>query len=183
MTLFGNYAKVSLLIGLVLASIFAGLILLWGNISAHEYSPPQKWDTSVRPVTIDVSSGYASAILSAANDFTLNTDLEVDYCTSRCGNISHYGTRRMTTWAARAQYYLRGNLIRHATVYWNAHNGPYGSEVANYIARHEMGHVFGFPHVPCSGPSHAESVMVTGCSGIQPATLTAHDRADINNKY
>lgn len=182
MTALVNSAKTGLGIGLALVLVIVGVILVWGDVSAHDYSPPKKWDTSITPNTTSVDTRYAWAILSAANDYTFNTDLTVNYCISRCGNIRHYekdhGRR---PWAARAL--TVGNPIRHGTIDWNAFYGPFDNDSANLIARHELGHVFGFDHVPCSGTRYAWSVMMDACTGGLPSVLTNHDKADVNNKY
>ncbi len=67
-----------------------------------------------------------------------------------------------------------------AYIYWNSYYGPYDSDAANYLARHEMGHVFGLNHVACSESS---SVMYTGCTSGLLTTLQSHDISDVNSEY
>ena len=181
----GNFVKFGLGMRLAVALIIAGAILLWGDVSAHDYSPPERWDTSVTPNTTNVDTRYTSAIRSAANDYTSNTDLRVVYCASSCSrsNIRHYESdfgRR--NWAARV--YTRGNPISSAIVQWNAHNGRIDSFTAHRLARHELGHAFGLDHVPCGGgPYETSPPSIMGCPSNGVRDLHTHDIDDINAKY
>lgn len=187
MTALVNSVKTGLGVSLALALVIVGAILVWGDVSAHDYSPPERWDTSITPNTTSVDTRYAWAIRSAARDYNSNTDLMVIYCASSCNNsnIRHYENEYgMSKWAARTRYVLlSGGLIRNATIQWNAEHGPFSRNDANHIARHEMGHSFGFDHFPCSGPDYAWSVMLYGCTNGFPGALTSHDKRDVNNKY
>ena len=170
---------------LALALVLAGAIpafLLWGEAAAHEYNPPERWDTSITPVTTNVDTRYASAIRSAAGDYTSNTDLRVDYCASSCSgsNIWHYENDfGRNTWAARVM--RRGNPTSSAIIQWDAHNGRFDEFTANRLARHELGHAFGLDHVPCKGPTAAPAIM--GCPTNGVSDLHDHDIDDINDKY
>lgn len=141
MAALGNFVKFGLGMRLAVALIIAGAILLWNSVSAHDYSPPERWDTSVTPNTTSMNTNYAWAIRSAVLDYNLNTDLTVVYCAPACSgsNIKHfeasYGMDR--TWAALARvYYISpGGIIKRATIQWNASHGPFDSGAANHIAR------------------------------------------------
>lgn len=183
MAALGNFVKFGLGMRLAVALIIAGAILLWNSVSAHDYSPPARWDTSVTPNTTSVDTQYASAIRSAANDYTSNTDLRVDWCDAPCGNIWHYeGDFGRGNWAARV--YTRGNPISSAIVRWNAHHGRFDSFTAHRIARHELGHAFGLDHVPCGGgPYETSPPSIMGCPSNRVKDLHTHDIDDINAKY
>ena len=185
MTALVNSAKTGLGIGLALALVIVGAILVWGDVSAHDYSPPKKWDTSITPNTTSVDTWYAWEIRSAARDFTSNTDLAVEYCSSSCSgsNIRHYeNDHGMTGWHARVLFH--GNTIRYATVQWNAHSGRIDSFTAHRLARHEMGHAFGLDHVPCGGgPYETSPPSIMGCPSSGVRDLHTHDIQDMNKKY
>ena len=183
MTAFREFARVGLGISLALALIIAGAILLWGKAAAHDYNPPKQWDTSITPTTTSVDTRYSSEILSAASDYTLNTDLRVDYCFSPCGNILHYeNDHGMSGWGARA--YSQGTPTNFGIIQWNAYGGEKDSLTANRLARHELEHVFGLDHVPCGGgPYETSPASIMGCPDSGVSDLHDHDISDINGKY
>ena len=191
MAALGNFVKFGLGMRLAVVLIIAGAILLWVDVSAHDYSPPERWGTSVTPNTTSVNTNYAWAIRSAVLDYNLNTDLTVVYCAPACSssNIKHFETyfRIDRTWAARARIYTSpGGIIKRTTIQWNASHGPFDSGAANYIARHELGHAFGLAHIPtCNKRSNAyvTSVMLSACTNDSPAVLTSHDINDMDEKY
>lgn len=58
-------------------------------------------------------------------------------------------------------------------------NTRYAYPNRDYLARHEMGHVFGLYHPPCTDPI---TVMYTGC-GVEPPFLQQDEITWINNTY
>lgn len=166
-----------------------------GATWAHEYQPAFDWDGDVTPEVADYNTQYGQQALSARDDYDSNTDLDVDWCEYPCSaNIIHYEANMgPTQWTAEARVYSGStscfpisycNESDHeadfAYIYWNSYYGPYDSDAANYLARHEMGHVFGLNHVACSESS---SVMYTGCTSGLPTTLQSHDISDVNSEY
>ena len=156
-----------------------------GTATALDYSPVRYWDTDdVMPETTNADTRYATQIRRAAEDYTDNTDLAVDYCSSSCtdSNIRHceadYGN---TTWAARVQ--LSPPVITYATVQWNAHWGQYNNFVANRLASHEMGHAFGLEHSEDCGTVTPQLYAVMGCPEPNKVVLHDHNIEDIDNRY
>ena len=64
----------------------------------------------------------------------------------------------------------------------------YTESYANYLSRHEMGHIFGLAHAPChTGGDNGEgayySVMAISCPYNAKDELQTHEINDINGKY
>lgn len=195
--------------GLLLAAIalLLGLAFwmgwgVWQNTGAEAHSIGWKWDTSSRPVVSNYTTPYGAAIASAVNDYHLNTDLSTNTCNSPClESVRH--TQVLVgnvDWAADADSYSNGlkcqvsitcnettNKVNYGIVVWNSSHGPYTDGFANYLARHEMGHIFGLAHVNCVTPEYQSagfySVMGVYCPYAVRSVLQTHDIQDINAKY
>lgn len=185
-------------VALAVAALLCALavtLAFGGSAGAHEYSPAFDWDEDETSEVANYNTQYGQQALRARDDYYANTDLDVDWCTYPCGaNIIHYeansgpgrGTAEAWVYSGSTSCFPVSycNEDDHkadfAYIYWNSYYGPYDSDAANYLARHEMGHAFGLDHVPCSESS---SVMYTGCSGGLPTTLQSHDISDMNTEY
>ena len=174
----------------------------WQNAGAHSIG--WKWDTSNTPVVTNYNTSYGSEISSANADYNSNTDLTVYSCNTPCSESIKHRQNYVSDadWAAAADSYSNGslcndeidcnettNLVTNGRVTWNSAHGPYSNSFANYLARHEMGHIFGLAHAPCQtggdlGPGNGYlSVMAVSCPYTPPDTLQDHDISDINGKY
>jgi len=181
---------------------------------AYEFSPPFKWEWDETDIVVeDRGYEYQSEIIGATVDYgDDDTDIDTTYSTSG-SNIIHllgdYEGENIVAFADPMSHstpcfdedhYLTGdcdtsdNRVDFAYIYWNTGADPQGypdfeypwtSEVAQYISRHEMGHVFGFAHPPPTPGCSVQTVMLTpemGCSTFY-IQLTSHDNTNINNKY
>jgi hypothetical protein len=150
------------------------------------------------------SYGHCDEVQFATTDYGVNTDLNTNYyyCGSYCtGNtIVHYADAWYDkSWAALAYPYSYGvpcadtdgvptgycnetdHKVDFSYVIWNSTKMPTTDASANYLGRHEMGHVFGLAH-NCSNAY--TSVMRGGlCLMEKFGSLQAHDISDINAKY
>ena len=163
-----------------------------------------KWDTSNIPVVSNYNTPYSGAINSAVSNYDSNTDLTVISCIQPCSesvlHVAQYAGD--ADWAAAADSYHKGELcvpgtgncnettkkVTSGVVVWNSKHGQFSDSYANYIARHEMGHIFGLKHAPCQtggdyGGVTYKSVMAVSCPYDAPDTLQDHDISDINGKY
>lgn len=70
------------------------------------------------------------------------------------------------------------NKATSAVLYFNTY---YGYSDREWLARHEMGHVFGLYHPPCGNPT--VTVMHTPGCGSLPTTLQADEINWINSAY
>jgi hypothetical protein len=149
------------------------------------------------------STNWKSQIQSAASDYD-STDLTVTYSTnsgSGYGNINYYQSNYGATgWIARAQgwnYYnekcalddgsgLTGKCNRtemrrkahYGAVYLDLADQSFIDAHPNFVIRHEAGHILGMAHGPCD----EDTVMVPNCGTLR-ATLSTHDRTNMNNNY
>ena len=76
--------------------------------------------------------------------------------------------------------------VTSGVVVWNSAHGPYSDSYANYLSRHEMGHIFGLAHAPChTGGDNGEgayySVMAISCPYDAKDELQTHDINDIDD--
>ena len=175
---------------------------IWQSVAAHNIG--WKWDTTNNPVVTNYNTSYGSQISSANADFNSNTDLTVYSCGTPCNyTIQHINDYVSDAdWAAAADSFHQGELcipgtgncnettkkVTSGAVVWNTANGPYTDSYANYIARHEMGHIFGLAHAPCHaggnyGGGSYYSVMAISCPYDARDELEDHDIDDINDKY
>ncbi len=175
---------------------------LWQDANAHSIG--WKWDTSSSPLVTNYDTPHTTEIKSARADYNSNTDLTVNWCHHPCSeNILHiYQYVGNVDWAGGADSYSNGQQcqvditcnettkkVTSGVVVWNSAHGPYTDSYANYLARHEMGHIFGLKHAPCmsggdyGGGNGYLSVMTVSCTYDAPDTLQPHDKSDINSKY
>ena len=158
----GSLAKNRFLWIVVLLALGAAF---WGTLqvaSAHNIG--WKWDTSDDPVVSNLNTPYNSKIMSAKRDYDNNTDLSVDSCNQPCTeSILHvYQYFSGVDWAAAADSYSGGlqcqvdivcnetnKKVDYGVVVWNSAVTGYSGSYAHYLARHEMGHIFGLRHAPC----------------------------------
>lgn len=176
-----------------------GLALPFSVVYAHEFPTGYrfKWNTDV-DITVESRIAQSAQVHSAADDYDDNTDLDVDRCSpnSNCGNVIHYsanyGTSDAQAWAdmysrsvkcTNSEHELNGhcNLTNRKAdfayaIYNTAHS--LSGDAYHYVARHEMGHIWGLAHTPCG----TKSVMRYNCNSYY-GYLTHHDRVDINAKY
>ena len=159
--------------------VLMGALLLVGRAAAHEFADPHSWDTNVTPKTSNGTTALATFLSSAANDYTTNTDLEVDYCNEPCTeNIRNIMVNRGHDRYSAIAFWT-GNPAYEGRIEWNSYySGGWGSRTKHLLARHELGHIFGLEHVPETGPA---SVMGEPRDHLQ--VLHTHDKDDINVKY
>ena len=159
--------------------VLAGALFLVDRAAAHEFASPHSWDTSVTAETSNGTTAFATFLSSAANDYTTNTDLDVDYCNEPCTeNISNImvnnGNDGYSAWA-----FWTGDPAYEGRIEWNSYYaGGWNNRTKHLLARHELGHIFGLAHVPETGPA---SVMGEAREHMQ--TLHTHDKDDMNVKY
>ena len=164
---------------LALVLVLIGALFLVGRAAAHEFASPHNWDTSVTPKTSNGTTALATFLSSAANGYTTNTDLEVDYCNEPCTeNISNIMVNRGND-GYSAIAYRAGNPAYEGEIQWNSYYaGGWSNRTNHLLTRHELGHSFGLDHVPGSSPA---SVMGVAREYIN--TLHTHDKDDMNVKY
>ena len=174
------------------------IMLPVGLAFAHDFSLPFKWDTDVT-ITVESRIPQSAHVHSAADDYDDNTDLTVKRCSpdSECGNVIHYdgyyGPSEPVAWASPYSYSVKCTNDEHeltgycnetnhkvdfAYIYYNTHY-TYDDLLVAVLARHEMGHVWGLNHTPCS----VASVMKPGTCQNQYGNLQQHDKNDVNAKY
>ena len=185
--------------GILVVLVFWSAWSLWQDVEAHPIG--WKWDTSSAPIVTNYNTSYGSEISSANADFNSNTDLTVYSCNTPCAESVKHEQKFVgnVDWAAVAKAYRNGyecgdcnetsKKVTYGKVIWNSAGGPYTPSYANYLARHEMGHVFGLDHAPCQtggdygGNNGYLNVMAVKCPYDAPDTLQDHDISDINAKY
>ncbi len=174
----------------------------WQEAGAHNIG--WKWNTTFTPRVTNSGTPYGSQIESASNDYDDNTNLEVRWCVSPCNeNLVHKQKYLGVGIVAGADSFSNGkqcntsqidcnettNRVNSAMVVWNTASGPHSNSYANYVARHEMGHVLGLAHAPCQAAGDwgtgngYMSVMAVLYLYDGPETLQPHDITDIDNKY
>lgn len=175
---------------------------LWQSTDTEAHSIGWKWDTSSRPVVSNYTTPYGAAIASAVDDYHRNTDLSLNTCNSPCRESVRHTQVSVgnVDWAGLADSYSNGlkclvsitcnettNKVTYGIAVWNSAHGPYTDGFANYLARHEMGHIFGLAHVTCVTPEYQSagfySVMGVHCPYDALSVLQTHDIQDINAKY
>ena len=185
----------------LLALAFWGAWGLWQYADAHPIG--WKWNTSNHPLVSNFNTPYNDEIQSTVDDYDSNTDLSVDSCNQPCSEsilhiLQYVGS---ADWAAAADSYSNGqqcnvditcnettNKVTSGVVVWNSAHGTYSESYANYLARHEMGHIFGLAHAPCHtegdyGGGAYYSVLAISCPYAAKDELQDHDIDDINDKY
>ena len=179
------------------------VMTLWGalhSVSAHYTG--WKWNTTNNPMVSNMNTPYSGQIEAGADDYDDNTELSVDYCFQPCSesilHIHQYVGH--ADWAAAADSYSNGlqcnvditcnettNKVTSGVVVWNS-KYSFSDSYANYLSRHEMGHVFGLAHASChTGGDYGEgayySVMAISCPYDARDELQDHDIDDIDDKY
>lgn len=185
----------------LLALAFWGAWGLWQEAEAHNIG--WKWNTNSTPMATNYNTFYTSPIASAATDYDSNTDLAVHWCISPCNESIEHRQQFVgnVDWTGAADSYSNGsqcyvditcdevsNQVTYGHVIWNSAYGPYTDSYANYLARHEMGHIFGLAHASCHaggdyGGGSYYSVMAVLCPYGPVDELQDHDIDDINDKY
>lgn len=195
------HRRTPLLLGAaVFVTTFAFALLMAAPASAHEYTVPFRWYRSNANFT-NLGSVWGAEIRSAAEDYNA-TDLTITYipsgnpCSSAC--IYYQSLDIGAELLARARPYYNGDPCfdassilrpgvcnttdRRPNLAYIDFNSRYSVEMAsraNFVARHEAGHVFGM-----NGAFNCGDVTVmneTSCG--QYSRLQSHDIGHINAWY
>jgi hypothetical protein len=146
------------------------------------------------------TTNFVAEVIGMRVDYN-NTDLTVTQCADngQCGRVvALEGNWGNTGWFSFAHVFkdlnecaafpygnVTGNCdwwfrkANWAYIYMNNYYGVQSSAMAQFLLRHEFGHVVGLAHSGCG----IWSVMRTNDCGSGPAQLQSHDIGDINSYY
>ncbi len=148
------------------------------------------------------NTSFGTAISSAVTEYN-NTDLTVSYSASGSNILYYQADYGNVGWLGNAQpeannngwklcYDWNGNWTgscdtfwhraTHAWIYLNTNGNQLGGNatLATTVVKHELGHVWGLAHVPCS----VWSIMEGGpCFPSMPSTIQNDEITWINNNY
>jgi hypothetical protein len=189
------------IIGIVVASAMAILLMGQQSASAHDYPDDLKflWDTNVSFV-IESRTTYPLEVAAGGDDWDDSTDVSTSVCTpdGSCGVVIHYdsyyGSDAPVAWASPytngngcvTNYEFNGTCDEttakadFAYIYWNTYY-PWDSDLAAIVSTHEVGHVFGLAHTACAVDSTMRDGNL-GC-GSYLDYVASHDVTDANAKY
>ena len=182
-------------IALMIAAACLGVIV--GNQNSSAATHGWKWDPFIDIKVKDNSTGYGSNISGAIDDYNdWDTALpEIETCTgSSCTLnfvIGNYGDNDYYGWAQ--PFHLSTDCVQNPNycntsthkvdfgyAYLNSFYGPYSSSLAQHLAAHEMGHIFGMAHESCGDDySDDESVMSSEEGGVNCEYLPELELFDV----
>ena len=154
------------------------------------------WAYSTFTIENSQAGNMSTYMTNAANDYSNNTDLnstsssgKIKAQTANYGSLAQYQgyTSPANSSNKRCYYYplpigtaecnTTDKKATSAIIYFNTY---YMGSDKDYLARHEMGHVFGLYHPSCSS---ADSVMKAPNCGTPKKLLQADEKNWINSNY
>lgn len=185
-----------LLIKLLIVCVTALVTFMVGRTVKAAVVWSHKWAYSTFAIELSIAGSMATYMNNSATDYTNNTHMKK---TGTSGVIRGYEANFGSTATYQGYTYpsnasgqncytyptplATGNCntttkkAASAIIYYNTY---YLASNRDWVARHEMGHVFGLYHSLCTDPS---SVMYTTNCPTLPVTLQADEKNWINSNY